>query len=131
MAAPIPSVKTKVGKCMILPFFVFIQFSRCFTDQITKLLEKGSGGYMFVAGDPEGSKKRLSHSTHRVYLTYQFQRIRNTVRVLNEIEFIPTILFGITSNFNGASLSMVISMKVKIRKIFEENIMYFIFFIGW
>jgi serine/threonine protein kinase len=77
MAVPIPSVKTKVGRCMImLCFFVFVQFSPFFVDQITKLLEQGGGGYVFVAEDPdlrvevvlkmislgpEGNTKRSSH----------------------------------------------------------------------
>jgi serine/threonine protein kinase len=57
-------------------FVFFIQFSLCFVDQITKLLEEGGGGYVFVADDPdlrmevvlkmiplgpEGGKRRTSH----------------------------------------------------------------------
>jgi hypothetical protein len=54
MAAPIPSVMAKVGRCMAA-FSSFFLFS-ChvfFSDLITKLLHQGGGGFAFVADDPD------------------------------------------------------------------------------
>jgi serine/threonine protein kinase len=77
MAALIPGVKTKVGRCMTASSFFFLFSFRCFfADVIKRSLEEGGGGYVFVADDPdlrvevvlkmiplgpEGSKKRTSH----------------------------------------------------------------------
>jgi serine/threonine protein kinase len=54
MSGSIPGVNTNVGRCIIVKFFFLFNLrTPFFADLITKLLHQGSGGYAFVAYDPD------------------------------------------------------------------------------